>query len=212
MAAGEAGCVSWLVDLRRYARPQPGQIGPGRLVLVVGPSGAGKDTLIAGARAACTDDPTVVFPRRAITRLSTASEDHDTLSKEAFGEAIAAGDFALWWEAHGHRYGIPSSIDADIRSGRIVVCNVSRTVLGLARQRYASVTVVLVTAPQKVLETRLAGRARTSDGNVADRIGRSAQMQMNVEPDVEIQNVGRVEIGVRRLLNAIRDPGIFVAY
>jgi ribose 1,5-bisphosphokinase len=204
--------MSWLVDLRRYARPQPGQIGPGRLVLVVGPSGAGKDTLIAGARAACADDPTVVFPRRAITRLSTASEDHDTLSKEAFGHAVAAGDFALWWAAHGHRYGIPSSIDEDIRSGRTVVCNVSRTVLGLARQRYASVVVVMVTAPQKVLETRLAGRARTSDGNVTDRIGRSAQMQMNVEPDVEIQNVGRVEIGVRRLLNAIRDPGIFVAY
>jgi ribose 1,5-bisphosphokinase len=204
--------VSWLVDLRRYARPQPGQIGPGRLVLVVGPSGAGKDTLIAGARAACANDPTVVYPRRVVTRLSTAPEDHDTLSEEAFGDAMAAGDFALWWAAHGHRYGIPSSIDEDIQAGRTVVCNVSRTVLGLARQRYVSVTVVLVTAPQKVLEARLAGRARTSDGNVADRIGRSAQLQMHAEPDVKIQNVGRVEIGVRRLLNAIRDPGIFVAY
>jgi ribose 1,5-bisphosphokinase len=204
--------VSWLVDLRRYARPQPGQIGPGRLVLVVGPSGAGKDTLIAGARAACASDPTVVFPRRMITRLSTASEDHDTLSEETFGHAVAAGDVALWWVAHGHRYGIPSSIDADIRSGRTVVCNVSRTVLGLARQRYVSVTVVLVTAPPKVLEARLAGRARASDGNLADRIGRSVQPEMTAEIDVEIQNVGRVEIGVRRLLNVIRDPGIFVAY
>jgi ribose 1,5-bisphosphokinase len=154
----------------------------------------------------------VVYPRRVVTRLSTAPEDHDTLSEEAFGDAMAAGDFALWWAAHGHRYGIPSSIDEDIQAGRTVVCNVSRTVLGLARQRYVSVTVVLVTAPQKVLEARLAGRARTSDGNVADRIGRSAQLQMHAEPDVKIQNVGRVEIGVRRLLNAIRDPGIFVAY
>jgi ribose 1,5-bisphosphokinase len=204
--------VSWLVDLRRYARQQPGQIGSGRLVLVVGPSGAGKDTLIAGARATCAGDPTVVFPRRVITRLSTASDDHDTLSEQAFGDAVATGEFALWWAAHGHRYGIPSSIDGDIRSGRTVVCNVSRTVLGLARQRYVSVTVVLVTAPQKVLEVRLAGRGRTSDGNLADRIGRSAQPDVTAEPDVEIQNVGRVEISVRRLLNAIRDPGIFVAY
>lgn len=204
--------MSWLVDLRRYTRPQPHQIGPGRLVLVVGPSGAGKDTLIAGARAACASDPTVVFPRRVITRLSTAAEEHDTLSEEAFGHAVAAGDFALWWGAHGHRYGVPSSIDEDIRAGRTVVCNVSRTILGLARQRYVAVTVVLVTAPQKILEARLAGRGRASDGSLADRIGRSACPELAAEVDVEIQNVGRVEIGVRRLLNAIRDPGIFVAY
>ena len=204
--------MSWLVDLRRYARPQPNQIGPGRLVLVVGPSGAGKDTLIAGARTACANDATVVFPRRVVTRQSTSSEDHDTLSDAAFGEAVAAGVFALWWEAHGHRYGIPSSIDGDIRSGRTVVCNVSRTILGLARQRYASVVVVMVTAPRKILESRLAGRGRESDGNHADRVGRSGQPELSVEADVEIQNVGRVEIGIRRLLNVIHDPGIFVAY
>jgi ribose 1,5-bisphosphokinase len=69
-----------------------------------------------------------------------------------------------------------------------------------------------VTAPPKVLEARLAGRGRASDGNLADRIGRSTQPEVTVEADVEIQNGGRVEIGVRRLLNAIRDPGIFVAY
>jgi ribose 1,5-bisphosphokinase len=209
MAAGEAGCVSWLVDLRRYVRPQPNQIGPGRLVLVVGPSGAGKDTLIAGARAACANDETVVFPRRVITRPSTSAEDHDTVSEGAFGDAMATGGFALWWEAHGHRYGIPSSIDEEIRRGRTVVCNVSRTILGLARQRYACVVVVMVTAPRKILEARLAGRGRASDGNLVDRIGRSAT---GVEADVEIQNVGRIETGIRRLLNVIRDPGIFVAY
>jgi ribose 1,5-bisphosphokinase len=212
MAAGEPGCVSWLLDLRRFARPQPNQIGPGRLVLVVGPSGAGKDTVIGGARAACADDPTVVFPRRAITRPSTASEDHDTVSADAFSEAVAAGGFALWWVAHGHRYGIPSSIDDDIRLGRTVICNVSRTILGLARQRYAFVTVVLVTAPQEVLQARLSGRARSSDGSLADRIARSAGVEPDAHVDVEIRNVGRVETAVRRLLNVVRDPGIFVAY
>lgn len=47
------------------ARAMP-PIGPGRLVLVVGPSGAGKDTVLTLARDACRG--TVLFPRRVVTR------------------------------------------------------------------------------------------------------------------------------------------------
>ena len=64
---------------------------PGRLVLVVGPSGAGKDTLIAGARAACRDDATVVFPRRVVTRPASNFEDNHFVSKSAFEQAAARG-------------------------------------------------------------------------------------------------------------------------
>src|SRR5262249_2497999 len=134
-----AGGMSWLVDTRRYPDGRPDAIGPGRLILVVGPSGAGKDTLIGGARAACVSDPSVVFPRPTVTRASSAAEDHDTLSAEDFRHAVAARKFALWWEAHGHSYGIPAAVDDDISAARTVVCNVSRTIIGFAKIRYASV-------------------------------------------------------------------------
>jgi ribose 1,5-bisphosphokinase len=179
-------------------------IGPGRLVLVVGPSGSGKDTLIGRARAACERNPSVVFPRRVVTRPSSSSENNATLSEDAFKHAEAQGAFALWWQAHGHAYGIPSSIDDDIRAGRTVVCNVSRGIVGAARNRYAAVTVVLVTAPEAVLLERLAGRNRASDGDIRSRIVRSAKPEVAVAADIEISNAGPVETGTRRLLDVIR--------
>src|SRR5262245_48468843 len=129
--------MSWLVDTRKWAQPRPGAIGPGRLVLVVGPSGAGKDPLIGGAREGCGDDPAIVFPRRVVTRPPSSAEDNDAMTPEGFNQAVADGAFALWWEAHGNRYGIPVSIDDAIRNGRTVVCNVSRAIIGAARQGYA---------------------------------------------------------------------------
>lgn len=179
-------------------------IGPGRLVLVVGPSGAGKDTLIAGARAACTDDATVVFPRRVVTRATTADEDHDTMTPEAFAQAAAAGRFALSWEAHGLRYGIPIAIDADIAAGRTVVVNVSRTIIALARRRYATVAAVEVTAPPEILRARLAGRDRRSDGALAERMARSAMLGADIVVDTTIRNVGSPKAGIQQLLAVIR--------
>ena len=189
---------------KRASMAQRNSIGPGRLVLVVGPSGSGKDTLIGGARAACQSDPSAVFPQRVVTRPSSSFEDNATLSEDAFKHAAAQGAFALWWEAHGHAYGIPSSIDDHIRAGRTVVCNVSRGIVGAARQRYAAVTVVMVTAPEAVLRERLAGRNRTSDGDIGNRVARSIQPEVSVAADIEICNVGPVEAGTRLLLDAIR--------
>ena len=179
-------------------------LGPGRLVLVVGPSGAGKDTLLKGARAACAYDPAVVFPRRVVTRPKSDAEDHDTMDAAAFERAATDGAFALWWHAHGNGYGIPSWIDRDIRAGRTVVCNVSRTVIDTARERYGFVTVVEITAPEQVLQSRLASRQRVSDGNIAERIERSAEVERLYAADIVIRNIGRPDGGVRRLIRAIR--------
>ncbi len=182
----------------------PGALGPGRLVLVVGPSGAGKDTLLKGARAACAYDPAVVFPRRVVTRPKSETEDHDSIDAAAFARAAGEGAYALWWQAHGHSYGIPAAIDQDIRAGRTVVCNVSRTVVDSARRRYGFVTVVEITAPEPVLQSRLTSRQRSGDGDIAQRLDRSAQVERLFSPDIIIRNVGRPDGGIRRLIRAIR--------
>jgi ribose 1,5-bisphosphokinase len=179
-----------------------GPVGPGRLVVVVGPSGAGKDTLIAEARAQLARDPAFVFPLRLVTRTASAAEDHLTISEGDFARAVSRGEFAFWWEAHGLKYALPASIDDDIGAGRTIVCNVSRGMVSALRLRYAQLVVVLVTAPADVLARRLAARGRTSDGDLAQRLGRGAP-PAEFAPDHVIENVGDIADGAARLVAAI---------
>ncbi|WP_407115382.1 phosphonate metabolism protein/1,5-bisphosphokinase (PRPP-forming) PhnN [Bradyrhizobium sp. LMG 9283] len=188
------------------AHDEAGAIGPGRLVLVVGPSGAGKDTLLRLAQAACIDDPEIVFPRRIVTRASSADEDNIAVSQDEFQRAREHGDFAVHWEAHGHSYALPLEINDDIRAGRAVVVNVSRTVIAALRQAYANVVAVTITAPPDVLAQRLAARARHSDGNITERLSRSVD-DSSAQADVTILNAGSAEYHSRQLVRVIRNEG-----
>lgn len=180
--------------------PEP--IGPGRFVLVVGPSGAGKDTLIAGTKAGCSETPTIVFPRRVVTRPATEAEDHDSLKDTAFDCAVKNGAFAFWWQAHGLKYGIPRTADDDVRAGRTVICNVSRRIAADVRARYARVDAVLVTAPAEILTARLSGRSRDTDGSLVERIKRNDAFT-EFRTDYVIENIGAPDLAVRTLLDVI---------
>ncbi|WP_315781714.1 MULTISPECIES: phosphonate metabolism protein/1,5-bisphosphokinase (PRPP-forming) PhnN [unclassified Bradyrhizobium] len=182
------------------------QLGPGRLVLVVGPSGAGKDTLLNLARAGCAGDDRIVFPQRVVTREASAFEDNLEMSEAAFHEALASGAFALHWDAHGHRYGVPRAIRDDIAAGRTVVVNVSRMVIPSARRDYADVVVVNITAPAEVLAERLGKRHRPSDADIGERLHRTVKDD-TVAADVTIVNVGDPAPHGRSLLDVIRGAG-----
>src|SRR5258708_1339198 len=124
------------------------------LVLVVGPSGAGKDTLLEAARRALADDPRFRFVRRVITRPADAGgEAHEAVTEEEFARRA----FALQWQAHGLHYGIPA--ETIVGGPVVVVANVSRTVVADAARRFPT-RVIEVTAPVEVLAARLAARAR----------------------------------------------------
>ncbi|WMT78093.1 phosphonate metabolism protein/1,5-bisphosphokinase (PRPP-forming) PhnN [Bradyrhizobium sp. Ash2021] len=178
-------------------------IGPGSLILVVGPSGAGKDTLLGLAKAACADDPNIVFPRRVITRAASVSEDNEEVSPDAFRQALARNEYAVHWEAHGHCYALSRKIDDDLRAGRTVIANVSRTVIATVRRAYADVVVVSITAPTNVLAERLAMRGRSSDGKIEHRLSRTVD-DISAAPDVTIVNVDSAEYHARQFVRIIK--------
>jgi ribose 1,5-bisphosphokinase len=153
-------------------------------------------------RAACADDGNIVFARRVVTREASSFEDNAQLSVDDFCAALGRDEFAMHWKAHGHRYGLPRTIDDDIRAGRTVVANVSRTVIDAMRQAYVNVLVVAITAPSDVLAQRLATRARTSDGTLQDRLARKVADEATA--DKTIVNVGSAEFHARQLVQIIR--------
>ncbi len=156
----------------------------GGFVFVVGPSGAGKDSLIAYARGAFADNAHVIFPRRVVTRPSSEFEDHDSLDETAFAQAEQEGAFALCWRAHGLGYGIPKAALDEVNSGRVAVCNISRRMVPWSRVHLPNVAVVEVTAPVDVLAARLAGRARLEDGDLVARLTRSLEVWTPVDASI----------------------------
>ncbi|MER8825157.1 phosphonate metabolism protein/1,5-bisphosphokinase (PRPP-forming) PhnN [Mesorhizobium sp. M0938] len=200
--------ASGLIERELSAEAFP--IRDGVFVAVVGPSGAGKDTVIGYARTLFADESRLEFVRRVITRPSdTASEDHDTLADAAFTEAEADGAFAISWEAHGLRYGIPADVDWSVANGRVAIANVSRAIIPVLRERYANLAIVEITASPEILAERLAMRGRESRGEVLARLSRSANLALSGPGVTSIDNSGAREAAGERFADVLRKAMAF---
>ncbi len=171
---------------------------------VVGPSGAGKDTLINEAERVLKADPRFCFIRRYITRpADSGGEDHIALSKEEFRTKSGIGAFALTWTAHELSYGVPTEVFGLTGRGTHVICNLSRGALPEAEDLFARFAVVHVTAPPDVLAERLAGRKREDADAIRRRLERCSPDLRLDSPMVEIKNVGPVKSNGQRFIQAL---------
>ena len=148
----------------------------GRLVYVIGPSGAGKDSIIAYARQRLGADRHV-FARRYITRpADSGGEDHIAITQTDFERDCSAGRFALSWRGNGLGYGVSTEIDLWLDSGRHVILNGSRGYLSSAVRRYPSLLPVLIAIDPAVLRQRLAARGRETAAEIEARIQRATEL------------------------------------
>ena len=165
------------------------------LICVVGPSGAGKDTLLDAARQALADDHRFHFVRRVITRPAGAGgEAHEAVTEAEFAQR----NFALQWQAHGLSYGIPAAAINDVAA---VVASLSRTVIADAASRFP-VHIIEVTAPPEILAKRLASRRREGPAEIAERLARTVPLPPDIPVDTVV-NDGSLELGITRFLDAL---------
>lgn len=179
----------------------------GTLFYVVGPSGVGKDTLLAYARKRLAGGGGVLFAHRYITRPAEAGgEWHVPVSRAEFVTMRDRGLFALHWESHGNGYGIGREIDGWMASGLNVVMNGSRGHLGVALERYPRLRVVLVRASASVLRRRLEVRGRENRAEIEARVARAGAFAIEAPDMIVIENDGPIAEAGERLLEAIGAP------
>ena len=145
----------------------------GLFIAVVGSSGVGKDTVLLGARDRLAKTGQFHFATRTITRPPNAGgEDHFSVSVDEFVTLEQGKEFCLSWSAHGLRYGIPKSVQADLENGTDVICNISRKLVVGLDQIFERFAVVEITASSENILRRLKLRGRESAEEIENRASR----------------------------------------
>lgn len=173
----------------------------GRVIAVVGPSGVGKDSVMAGLLRL---HPELSILRRAITRPpDPGGEDHEPVSLETFLALDRSGAFALSWRAHALHYGVPRAALSPTGAGRDVLANLSRSVLATAARRFPRFEVLHLRADASILAARLHRRGREEPSAIAVRLARDARPLPEGLRIHEIDNGGALADAVEAASHAL---------
>jgi guanylate kinase len=177
------------------------------LVVVVGPSGVGKGTVVARVTEL---DPEVWVSVSATTRPPRAGEidgvHYAFLEREGFNGLVANGRMLEWAEFAGNLYGTPRDpVEERLTAGIPVILEID---LAGARQvrRTAPEAVQVFLAPPDAaeLERRLRGRGTEDEAAVARRLAIAAEeLAAASEFDLVLVN-DDVEVTARRLVDLVR--------
>lgn len=188
----------------------------GILLYVMGPSGSGKDSLIACARHAVNAAYAqtwksagdtqrglrpILFARRSITRPASAGgERHNPLTREEFHRCNRLGEFSLSWESHGLCYGISAAMDSCLAEGALVIVNGSRAYLPEALRRYPMLAPLLISVRPGVLRDRLETRGRENATDIDERLAGAAMTLPDIPGLITLDNSGTLEEAGQRFV------------
>jgi ribose 1,5-bisphosphokinase len=145
----------------------------GKLLLVIGASAAGKDTLVQWARRELPGASPIRIVEREITRGLGPHQHHVPVTDAEFARRSQSGYYLLQWSAHGVHYGIPGAVRELLDSGECVLTIASRSILPAARALACDARFIEIRAPRAVLEQRLLARGGRSDSELSGRLARA---------------------------------------
>lgn len=177
----------------------------GSLFYVIGPSGAGKDSIIEGSLAALPAELPIIRAHRYITRPACAGgENHVELTPDDFIRRRNAGLFLFCWESHGYAYGIGREVVFWLEAGFNVIMNGSRAYLEEAVEKWSELVPILITLDVGVLRSRLEARGRESPDEIESRLERAQAFAVNHPRLMVVENNGPLEDAVNRMCQVLR--------
>jgi ribose 1,5-bisphosphokinase len=185
-----------------------------RLIYLMGPSGAGKDSLLSALRQNCAHEKSrrppgqnLLIAHRYITRPPNVGdcEQHVFLDEAEFQKRRQHGLFALDWRAHGHAYAAGVELDFWLAQGFSVILNGSRQHFSTARRKYNGRLVpICLTVSADTLAKRLVARGRENAGEIKARLVRAQSYQECLPPGCHtLDNEGDIQETARRFLRLI---------
>ena len=178
----------------------------GKLIVITGPSGVGKGTLVRSLFQKYTD---LYFSISATTRKPREGEidgkDYFFLSHEEFKMMIKKGDFLEWAEYAGNYYGTPRhNVESQISQGKKVILEIEVIGANLIKKSFVDALRIFILPPSmEVLEQRLKGRGTDSESAIIKRLNKAQEeLKAQEEFDVKIIN-DDLDIALQELETAI---------
>jgi len=183
----------------------------GKFILVIGPSGSGKGTLINHIRPLFHR---LVYPKSSTTRTMRAGEQHGEhyyfLSRDEFQKRIDNGDFLEWAEYGGNYYGtLTSEVMPLINNGETALKELEVQGARQIREKIPKdeLAIIFVNAGSwEEMEARIRARAPISETELQKRKERyQDEMSFMSEADFVVENrAGDVEAAKKRFEEVVR--------
>lgn len=176
---------------------------PGKLIIITGSTGSGKDTIVAELRKINPSWKQIVTSTTRLMRPNeTQGVEYNFIDKETFLKMKDNGDFIETVEYAGNNYGTPKSAFDHLSAGVTLIWRIEASMSAKVNNLFKNTKVIYIDLPDKeTIYRRLKGRGM-SDEEIERRIKQDEHDRRKYHfENVVINSDGHLEESVQKIIS-----------